>query len=195
MSEDAFHITEEGAPDLLQEGEQPAEPASAQLGLAQAGWTPEEAARLMASIYTTGILIAFAGRKGRLPSVEEWPLLAAQPAEFPGSGQACVPFLDRFLPKDQGGGIAAIGVGALSIAGEVGMATGRRAYLLRKEDGRPRPAAGPVGATPAGSGAPPPAAEDDGGVFHFDDQAAEILNTRMRNDSYGDMGMGVGSAA
>jgi hypothetical protein len=194
MSEDRIHIEEQGAPSLLEEGQEP-EASGPELGsLAVDGWTPEEASRLMASIYTTGVLIAFAGRKARLPRIEEWPLLAAQPTEFPSSGQALQPVLDRWLPKSAGGGLAALGMGVLAIAGEVGMATARRAPYLTKEDGRPAPTPSAAAASPgAPSPGPGEGAQDagaGGGGFRFDAGAEEVLRRTPTHDTYSGMGMG-----
>lgn len=106
------------------------------------GWTPEEAASLLAGAFNLGIL--FYG--------PDW---ASDPREFGGSGALAVPYLDRYVPKGVGG---AMGLGSLGLVAfsETVDAVRRRAAIIAagpKPLWGPRPAA----STTDRSVAPPPA--------------------------------------
>jgi hypothetical protein len=59
------------------------------------------------------------------------PGWTAHPAEFQASGTLLAPTLDRYLPKAAGGGLATMGLGLVSVAGEMAAATARRWPLIK----------------------------------------------------------------
>lgn len=129
----AFTVHSSGEPVLAGEGEEPPLPADLQDQVPTVpapGWTPEEAAQMVASIFTTGVLVAYVARWSAMPEPELWPYLAAAPNEFPQLGTGLAPLLDRFLPKGTAGGIAAAGVGILAGVGELGVAAARRVRVV-----------------------------------------------------------------
>jgi len=116
----SFSVGEGGAPNLAGEGQEappPDDVATAQPVLVDL-WTPQEAAALLSAVFNVGVL--FYG--------ERW---AAQPAEFQASGLLLAPTLDRYLPKAAGGGLATMGLGLVSVAGEMAAATARRWPLIK----------------------------------------------------------------
>jgi hypothetical protein len=135
-------------------------------------WSPQEAAQFAASLFSTGMLLAYVVNRQQLPQLEEWGPLVAGPHEFPGTGQALTPLLNRFLPKSMGGGMAAAGFGLIAVAGEMGIAIARRAPLLKKPG--PRPAAVAEAPPDAPQAAPSSSAGGDG-VFRFGREDLEVI--------------------
>lgn len=148
----SYEVGEKGAPNLNDDPQADVPPpdapsaAPAPVDL----WTAGEASALISAVFNVGVLVY-----GR-----DW---AAHPAEFAASGTLLAPQLDRWLPKSAGGGLAAMGLGLISVAGELAAATVRRWPLIQRGPEpiwvqRP-PAEGPVydsTAQPAAAAAPAP---------------------------------------
>ena len=156
----SFNVIEAGTPNLAAEGEEPPVPSDLTPiapVVAPPGWTADEAAQMVASIFTTGALVAYVARWSTMPDAELWPYLAATKSEFPQLGAGLVPLLDRFMPKGTGAGLAAAGVGILAGVGEVGVAAARRVKVVvsippkGRENVQPS-ATPPSPAAPAASG-------------------------------------------
>jgi len=129
----SFSVTQAGEPNLVPPGQDaplPEDLAEAMPPVMVPGWAPEEASQLAASIFTTGILIAYVARWSSMPDAELWPFLAAQRSEFPQLGTGLAPVLDRFFPKGTAAGVAAASVGVLAGVGELGVAAARRARVV-----------------------------------------------------------------
>lgn len=181
----SFSVAQTGSPVLAGEGEEaplPDDLAEATPAPLLPGWTAEEAAQMVASIFTTGVLVAYVARWAGMPDPELWPYLAATKSEFPQTGAGLVPLLDRFLPQGTAGGIAAAGVGLLAGVGEVAIAGARRVKVVTT--------VGPKGreAVPAGAPEParPAAATTEGGSYKLPRELAQVVEQRS---AYADFGM------
>lgn len=178
-AEVSFSVQQTGGPVLAGEGEEPPLPDDlAPLAPAPLlpGWTPEEAAQMVASIFTTGVMVAYVARWAGMPDPELWPYLAATKSEFPQLGAGLVPLLDRFLPKGTAGGIAAAGVGILAGVGELGIAGARRVRIVATVGPRGREAV-PAGAPQAPEPAPA-ASTSDGGSYRLPADLARVAAER-----------------
>lgn len=118
----SFSVGERGSPNLTEEGQEAPPPDGVAGPLPQPVvvdlWTPQEAAALCSAVFNVGVLLYG----------EKW---AAHPAEFQASGTLLAPTLDRWLPKGSGGGLATMGLGLVSVAGELAAAGARRWPLIK----------------------------------------------------------------
>lgn len=154
MTEDvSFSVGEGGEPNLTAEGQEapPPDDVAAPQPVVVDLWTPQEAAALCSAVFNVGVLIYGPG----------W---TAHPAEFQASGTLLAPTLDRYMPKGGGGGLATMGLGLISVAGELSAATVRRwpmikagpqpIWIPKEETGPQQPTPAPAAEQPA-TPAPP----------------------------------------
>jgi hypothetical protein len=134
-SQSEVHFEETGPPKLVAPDQEiPSSPGESYVEqrqqaqeMVQVGWTPLGASQFVASILTTGLVIAYVARQWSLPSPEtEWPVLVVRPGELSQTGLAMVPVLDRWLPKGEGGEAAQMLASITGAVGEVGLVVVQR---------------------------------------------------------------------
>jgi len=171
----SFTVTQSGSPQLAAEGEEvpvpddltTLQPAAPPLP----GWAPDEAAQMVASIFTVGVMVAYVARWTTLPDAELWPYLAATKSEFPQLGAGLVPLLDRFLPKGTAAGLAVAGVGVVAGLGEVGVAAARRVKIVTSVAPKGKEPVQPTAARPASS-----TASSGGGNYRMPDDLVRVVD-------------------
>lgn len=199
MSDQEFGVEDPGAPNLHQ-GEGPPPPiegADQVPDVPQVGWTEQQAGNFLAGILYSGLMVSFVFRRRRLPTAQEMVALAVQRQEIPQTTTAAIPILDRYLPIDGVGGMAAGGAALVAIPMELSVvvvkrfdykvvdaATGRTigvAPLLRRtpppRDVTPEGQTETNGAAPNGGRPDEEPAAPAGGptaAFHFDRRAAAV---------------------
>lgn len=174
----SFSVGERGEPALLGEGEQvPATDLAgeqlAPVAVALPGWTPEEAATKVAHVLTGFTLALYIALHRQLPTFTAMERLEFQGREFPSTGTALAPLLDRFVPR---GGAADIGLSIGAIVGELTAACLRRVPVMAEAPapelpGAARATQGPVAGSDTGAAAA-------GGSYHMPRDLAQSIPER-----------------
>jgi hypothetical protein len=179
----SFSVGEAGAPNLAGEGQEappPDDVAGPQPVLVDL-WTPQETSALLSAVFNVGVL--FYG--------ERW---AAHPAEFQASGTLLAPTLDRYLPKAAGGGLATMGLGLVSVAGEMAAATARRWHLIKagpkpvwipRQQQQPTPADRPA----AAAAEPKPAPESSTSSYKMPPDLVQVVERAAQASALVGMGL------